>query len=376
MRERERFMWPRDGTVLTVSSRALVAACERLGIDTEAMLRTVGIERQTLEDPDARLQNREVGALWAKAYELSGDPVLSLHVAEACPLGAYKVIDYMAASARTVGEAFRYSARYFPLINTAVRLPIDESGDPVTFDVVGESGPAGVSRPYAEYCLAVFVLHVRAATGVAFPLRRVTFTHRLPPDVSEHERIFGCPVRFEAEHNRLYLDRAAWETPTSGAHSGVLAVLIEHADLLLSRLPRGPDLIERTRRAIGGRLRGGDPSLESVARELGMSERSLQRHLRELGYTYNALADEVREATARLYLEQPDIALAEIAYLLGFADQSTFNRAFKRWTGCTPKQARTHAMRANAGEPARLAQRHHAGAAGAASPDATRGRAG
>ena len=127
----------------------------------------------------------------------------------------------------------------------------------------------------------------------------------------------------------------------------MLRVLIDHADLLLERLPRGPDLVERTRRAIGGRLRGGDPSLESVARELGMSERSLQRHLRELGYTYNALADEVREATARLYLEQPDLALAEVGYLLGFADQSTFHRAFKRWTGCTPRQARTRAARVN-----------------------------
>jgi AraC-like DNA-binding protein len=344
-------MWPREGTVLTVSSRALIAACGRLGIDTEAMLRTVGIQRQTLEDPDARLQGHEAGALWAKAYELSGDPVLSLHAAEACPLGAYKVIDYMAASARTVGEAFRCAARYFKLINTAVRLTIDDSGDPVTFDVAGDSGPAGVSRAYAEYCLAAFVLHVRAATGVAFGLRRVTFSHRLPPDVGEHERVFGCPVHFEAKHNRLYLDRTAWEAPTSGAHSGVLRVLIEHADLLLSRLPRGPDLIERTRRAIGSRLRGGDPSLEGVARELGMSERSLQRRLRELGSSYSALADEVREATARLYLEQPDIALAEIGYLLGFADQTAFHRAFKRWTGLTPKQGRSQAMGARAASP-------------------------
>ena len=144
----------------------------------------------------------------------------------------------------------------------------------------------------------------------------------------------------------LHLDRAAWEAPVVSAHSGVLGVLIEHADLLLTKLPRGPDLVERTRRAIGGRLRGGDPSLESVAHELGMSERSLQRHLRDLGYTFNALADEVRQATARLYLQQPDMALAEIAYLLGFAEQSTFNRAFKRWTGSTPKQARTRALHA------------------------------
>jgi AraC-like DNA-binding protein len=317
---------------------------ERLGVDAATLLRDVGVRRETLDDPDARLPNRDVGALWAKAYELSGDPVLSLHVAEACPIGAYKVIDYMASNASTVGEAFHCATRYFPLINTAVRLTIDESGDPVTFDVAGEDGPAGVSRPYAEYCLAVFLLHVRAVTGVTFPLRRATFSHRRPPDVSEHERVFGCPVRFEEEHSRLYVDRAAWDTPTRAAHSGVLGVLREHADVLLERLPRAPDLVERARRAIGERLRGGDPSLESVARALGMSERSLQRHLRELGYTFNGLADEVREATARLYLQQPDLALAEIGYLLGFADQSAFHRAFKRWTGYTPREARTREL--------------------------------
>jgi AraC-like DNA-binding protein len=334
-------MWPRDGSVLTVSSRALVTACDHLGLDTEALITAVGLSRERLADPDGRLLGSEVGALWAKAYELSRDPVLSLHAAEACPIGAYKVLDYISANARDVGEAFRHVTRYFKLINTAVRLPIDESGDPVTFDVVSESGgAAAISRPYAEFCLAVFVLHVRGTTGIEFPVQRVCFTHPRPTDTREHERIFGCPVQFEAEHNRLYLERSAWEWSTTAAHAGVFEVLIEHADILLAKLPPGPDLIGRTRKAISERLRGGDPSLAGVARELGMSERSLQRHLRELGYSYNGLADEVRHATARLYLAQRDMALAEIGYLLGFADQSAFNRAFKRWTGSTPKQAR------------------------------------
>lgn len=334
-------MWPRDGSVLTVSSRALVTACDRLGLDTDALIQAAGVDRERLEDPDGRLVGTEVSALWAKAYELSGDPVLSLHAAEACPIGAYKVIDYISANARDVGEAFRLAARYFKLINTAVRLPIDESGDPVTFDVISESGgAAAISRPYAEYCLAVYVLHVRGTTGIEFPVQRVSFTHPRPADTREHERIFGCPVEFEAVHNRLYIERSAWELRTKDPQIGVFQVLIEHADLLLAKLPPGPDLIGRTRRAISERLRGGDPSLASVARELGMSERSLQRHLRELGYSFNNLADEVRHATARLYLEQPDMALAEISYLLGFADQSAFNRAFKRWTGSTPAQAR------------------------------------
>ena len=329
----------------------MLAACERLGLDTDALLRSVGIRRETIDDPDARLDASKVGALWARAYELSGDPVLSLHAAEACPIGAYKVIDFMAANATTVGEAFRYAARYFPLINTAIRLPIDESGDPVRFDIVDETGPEGVTRPYAEYCFAAFLLHVRGTTGVDFPIRSLEFVHRRPGETREHERIFVCPVRFEAGHNRMSIDREAWDTPTKSANPGVLHVLSEHADLLLEKLPKGPDLVERTRRAIGERLRGGDSSLESVARELGTSARSLQRHLQELGFSYNALADEVRAATARLYLEQPDIAVAEVAYLLGFTDTSTFTRAFKRWTGNTP--ARTRAMLRGAGAAAR-----------------------
>ena len=344
-------MWPQSGTVLSVSSRAMLTACERLGLDIAALLRSVGIARETIDDPDARLDAAKVGALWAKAYELSGDPVLSLHAAEACPIGAYKVIDFMGANAATVGEAFRYSSRYFPLINTAIRLPIDESGDPVTFDVVDETGPRGVTRPYAEYCFAAFLLHVRGVTGVPFPVEQLTFVHAAPADIREHTRVFGCPVRFEAAHNRMCIAREAWETPTKDANPGVLHVLQEHADLLLAKLPKGPDLVERTRKAIGERLRGGDSSLEGVARELGMSERSLQRHLQDLGYSYNALADEVRAATARLYLEQPDIAVAEVAYLLGFADPSTFNRAYKRWTGNTPARSRAQLRGSGAATP-------------------------
>ena len=337
-------MWTRTGSVLTVSSRALITACARLGLDTDALLASVGLERATLDDPDGRLEPGMVSALWARAYALSGDPVLSLHAAEACPMGAYKVIDYIAANAPTVGDAFLYGARYFPLINTAIRMPIDDRGEPVTFDVEDETGPMGVTRPYAEYCFAAFVLHIRHATGVPFPVESITFVHPEPSDTSEHERVYGCPVRFNAPHNRLCMSRAAWTTPARGPDPGVLRVLMEHADHLLTRLPQAPDLVERTRRAIADSLRGGDASLEAVARVMCLSTRSLQRHLGELGYSYNDLASQVREAHARLYLAQPDIAVSEVAYLLGFSDVSTFHRAFKRWTGETPARYRAQLL--------------------------------
>ena len=270
-------------------------ACDRLGVDTDAMLEAAGVSRETLQDPDARLEAASASALWGEAYRLSGDPVLSLHAAEVCPLGAYKVIDYMASNARTVGEAFLYSTRYFKLVNTAISLPIDELTDPVTFDIVDDTTAAGVSQPYAEYCFAAFFLHVRGATRVTFPLEGLQFAQPPPPSTDEHERLFGCPVEFGSRHSRMLIGREAWDMPVPAGQPGVLAVLAEHADLLLEKLPTGPDLVERTRKAISGRLRRGDPSLESVARELAMSERSLQRHLKELGYSFNALVDELRQ---------------------------------------------------------------------------------
>ena len=203
----------------------------------------------------------------------------------------------------------------------------------------------------------MFVLHVRAATGVPFRVRRVTFAHRAPPDVSEHERIFGCPVRFEAEHNRLVLDRAAWETPTSGAHSGHAAGAERARRTAAGEAPARP----RSRRAHAARHRRAPPRRRPVARERGA----------RLGHERAQLA--AAPARARLHLqrarrrgprgdgapvpEQPDIALAEVGYLLGFADQSTFNRAFKRWTGRTPRQARDDVRRApRPGRPARLSR--------------------
>jgi AraC-like DNA-binding protein len=329
-------MWSRPGSVLVVSSRALLEACARLGIDPDEVLRQAGLCREHLEPSDRRLTREQASALWAAAYRVSGDPDLALHAAEATPFGAYRVIDYLALNAASVGEAFERCAHYFPLINTAVRLPIAMLGDRVSFGVIDESGPAGVTRPYAEYCFTAFLLHVREATGVDFRPLLVEFVHQAPASTREHERIFGCPVRFGGEHTRMLFDSAIWRAPTRRAQPGVLDLLTEHAEHLLSKLPPAPELIERARRSIAASLSQREPSMPEIARALGMSSRSLQRHLSKLGYSYARLLDEVRAGSAKEHLGQRDLSIAEVAYLLGFSEQAAFQRAFRRWTGSTP----------------------------------------
>lgn len=326
--------------VLGVSSRALLGACEKLGLDVGAMLAAAGIDRGALDDPDARLPGERVAVLWREALARSGDPDLALRAAESLPFGAYAVVDFLCRNSATIGEGMQRISRYFPLINSAVELPIDTGADAVRFGVVAPGVPAGPPRAYVEYTLAAVFLRTRIAVGVPFQLLRLELAHPAPADTRTYARIFECPLQFGAPRSQLVIARGVWDTPVARGDSGLAAVLERHAQMLMSELPRAGDAIGQVRAAIHRELGGGDPSLDRVARALGASGRALQRRLAGEGVMFNDLLDDVRSAVARSHLTRRELSIAEIGHLLGFAEQSSFSRAFKRWTGSSPAEFR------------------------------------
>lgn len=330
----------KSGTVLTVSSRALVDACDALGLDTGAFLAAAGLTRAEVADPEARIPVEKMAALWREAFARAGDPDLALHAAEALPFGAYAVIDFLARTSATIGAALTRISRYFPLVNSVVELPIEVAEQEVRLAMIDRRGPGKLPRAYAEYTLAAVVLRTRFAAGIAFPLVRVDFAYDAPADTREHVRIFGCPVRFGAERTGIVVAREVWDTPIARGDSGLAEVLERHARMLMDRLPRVSDAIARVRDAIRAELEGGEPSLERIARRLGTSRRSLQRRLADEDLTYARVLDDVRSTMARAYLGQRELSIAEVAYLLGFSEQSSFTRAFRRWTGVSPAEYR------------------------------------
>lgn len=326
-------------TVLSVSSRALLDACARLGLNTTRILEAAGLNAARLQDPDARIPLEQVQILWRSAYEISGDPDLSLHAVEVLSFGAYRVVDLLASTAPTIGTALAKVSDYFPLINSVVRLPYVVGDAEVSYAVDAPSRPSVLTRAYAEYVVAAIFLRTRVATKHRFPLKRVAFAHPRPASTREHERIFECPVSFGETATRMVIARDVWDTPCEAA-AMLFSVLDAHARLLLEQLPHPDDLIDRVQRVVDGELRGGSPELSAVARRLAVSPRTLQRQLKQHGIRFEELLDAMRFRAARAYLAQGDIAASEVAYLLGFAGQSAFNRAFKRWSGQTPTEFR------------------------------------
>lgn len=329
-------------TVLSVATRAVLEACERLGLDGDGLLASAGLTRLDLADPDARIPSTAADRLWEAAFARSGDPMLSLDAALALPVGAYRVLHYIGANAPTLGAGLERVARYFPLVDGRVRWEVAREGGDMVLTMAIPGLASGVPRAPAEYTFAAIIHQTRASTGVTWAPRRVEMEHLASPEVAaRHRQAFGCDCEHGAERTALVVDLGTWARAVPRADPALLAILDRHADAMAATVPREAGLDARVRAVLGARLRGGEVvDIESVARALGFGARTLQRRLDAEGTSFAALVDETRAQTARALLADRQVALSEIAFLLGFSEQSAFTRAFKRWTGETPAAAR------------------------------------
>jgi AraC-like DNA-binding protein len=331
-------------TVLPVATRALVEACGRLGLDTDALLARAGLDRARLNDPDARLPAERADAVWREAHAASDDPALPLRAAEQTPFGAFRVLDYLGASGATVGDGLRRVAAYFPLVDPRGVLEVREEDGSVALAFRAVSG---VLPPQAqEYTLAILVSRVRHITGgTSQPRIGVRFAFPRPAHAAAHARVLGVEPVFGAEVAAIVIARATWEAPTATADPELFAALEAHARGALERVPRQDGDASRARAVIAAELPGREPSLAGVARRLGTSARTLQRRLESAGTTFAAVVDSVRRERAEAFLRVPDVSISEVSWLVGFAEQSAFTRAFRRWTGQAPTAWRRAAAR-------------------------------
>lgn len=267
------------------------------------------------------------------AFERANDPHLALHAAEALPFGAYKVVDYLCAHSPTVADACRRLAAFFRIVDVRAVLDVDPSEPALEMRTA-----SGAELPAAaqEYTFAAIVQRLMRCTEPGWGPAAVELTFAAPADTSEHARVLGAPLRFGSSRPRIVFSDDAWASPIVDSEPALLAVLDDHAARLLAELPPSDELPGQVRSAIAAELAEGEPTPARVAKRLATSERTLQRRLKERGLTFAGLLDEARFAVARAHLREPRMALAEIAWLLGFSDQSAFTRAFRRWSGETP----------------------------------------
>ncbi|MGH0035307.1 MAG: AraC family transcriptional regulator [Myxococcota bacterium] len=337
---------PQGTDGLTCSVRAispLVRLFERRGRSTAPLLEAAGLESARVSDPDLRLPASGFLSAWAWAEEHSGDPHLGLHAAEAVDLDHTALLAYLAASSATAREAYQRATRF-------TRIVADFLG----FDLVDEKGralfrivtPPGIVLPraYAEFTVATMARISPRILGEGRELE-AWLARPAPDDRREHDRVLGIPIRFDAPVYGACVRAADLDLRLPRADADLAALLERQAQEALDRLPADASTTAAVRRVIETLLPRGQAGLESVASALGLGARTLRRRLSAEGTSHRRLLQQVRIERATRALEAGERSIGEVAFLVGYADASAFCKAFRRWTGHSPRahRGRTHA---------------------------------
>ncbi len=319
--------------------RILLRYITQSGLNANELLGPLDIGFSMVEDTEARISSHQFAAIWQAALKQSKDPDFGLHFGKALAdsyTGGHILFNVM-KNCPTVGTALEKFCIYHDLMADAIQ-PVMKLGPPyvsMTWDIDGPE--VSIPRHLSEALLTSYVFILRQVSDNRLNLLETRFQHPQPRNINEHERIFEAPLLFGQGRNELIFDRKYLELPVFLADGEFLETLESYAQKVLDRLYPPNSWSEKVIRLQNELfVRGDKPNIEAVARSLAVSSRKLQIKLKEEGTTYQNILDQVREALALNYLGKEEITICDIAFLLGYSEQSAFNHAFKRWTGSTP----------------------------------------
>ena len=286
------------------------------------------------------------------AAQLARDDLFGLRLGQSYDLRASGLAAYVTITAASMREAMENAARYGALTDTSADFALTEAGGVARFRMDSRCPLVRASRQATEFRAGFVVASCRRWVGARFRPLEVRFTHARESARREVEALLGCPAEFARETTEMLVSADQLALPVSAADPYLLAVLEHHAeDVLAGREPARDGLRERVARLVTKGLPKGVPTARRVASALGLSERTFARRLQAEGTSFRQLVDDIRRDMARSYLSDPELTLAQVAYLLGYADQSAFSNSFRRWTGQSPRRFRSERWQASGVSP-------------------------
>lgn len=329
-------------TVTGFATRCAAVALRKHNVAIAPLLERAGISEHHLHDRRQRIAAAAQSEFLERAAEAVDDDAFGLHLAEAANPREAGLLFYVASAAKDLSEALVLLERYLRIANEAVNLELKRAPD----SVVAEFGFVGLSRhrirQNVEFGVALICKALREVIGRSIHPTRVTFAHRRNSHLRDFERFYRCPVEFAAPSDQLSLSKES------------LALRLTSGDLyLLDALQPLCEEAAIKRRTIPGSLRSsvenevqkllphGKVERQTVAKVLAMSPRTLSRRLAEESTTFDEVVDRLRLSLALRYIEERDLSLSQIAWLIGYEGSTSLNHAFRRWTGRSPSAIRS-----------------------------------
>ena len=311
---------------------------EQNGIDPTPLYKNAGIDPALLFNPNARLNVASMDVVWAEAVILLDDPSFGVKMVKYWHPSMMGALGYAWLVSANLRQAMGRIDRYIHAVTEGLETKLEDTpaGLRLSFYIVD-----GIEvRPQQHTLIIAVIMYMcRFNYGDELVATRIDLARPAPEDPSEILNYFRIAVNFDAPVDSITIARADADRMLSSANKQIALMHDESLMRYLVEIKKG-DIVQQVKSIILDNLPDGQVTDKLVASELNLSERSMQRRLKEHKTTFRALLDGVREMVAKQYIENPVNRMSDIAFLIGFSEQSAFSRAFKKWTGKTPVQYR------------------------------------
>ncbi len=312
---------------------------QHYGLDCEQLLKEAGLPEDLLQQSQSMLPLADALRLFLTILMHTGDVGLGFEAGRHVRPRSYQVLGYAILASATMQEAIERLTRFEKLAGNIGSSELRIDGPVARLQwwcpVVGE--PARYLR---EAAITGWVTFSRQLLRDAPQPRRVCFSHAAPKDTQRYQEYFACAVEFGASFDGVEFDTAHLQLPLQSADPGLSEMMQREANVQLEAYDVQTNLVAAVREQVYLLLVEGEPGIERVAQRLGLAERTLQARLRKQGFSFQQIVENLRRTLADIYLLDRRLSLTDISMLLGFSEQSSFTRAFRRWHGESPVQAR------------------------------------
>lgn len=330
---------PGEGQLRAANLRGFSEFAQRHNADAGRILDRHGIDLRSLSDPDSYVGAQALVDVFEYCSELFDDSLFGLHFAQEQDAEVFGCITALARSAADFRTALGALVDYLPIVHSPEAAPELLEGDRSAELRWGVVHDLGINDQANLQAVVLQMKLLRQIGGSRFEPGYVELA--IAPrqaDVEEIERTLGCRVRVHSNINAIGFSRGLLDRPVPSANRLLYRLLGGYLDRV--KAANRITLSDRVRDYIRGDLPKGNCSIERCADKFGLSVRTLQARLAEEGTSFSEMIEDVRIMLAKVYLQRAETSLDEIAEWLGYGEQTSFGRAFKRWTGTTPQKFR------------------------------------
>jgi len=318
------------------TTRELFDVLIDFGADKAKLQQESGIHAQQLSNAESRFPVDRHLKLWCAGEALLQKSAIGLRIGASSNPYLRGIVGLTFAASPSLKTAIDNKIKYTRILADHIFLEFTQSDD--TFSMTYSILEGYFHRHEIERVFSGFLNWVRMFVGSSVLPVNVSFQYEKPASYKVYQQCFGDNLSFDQSHNRITFDSTLLQHKNTKFNEYLYSILCARADNMLQELGMQVDFLTSVRSTIAGRLCHGDFAAADIAKAHNISIRTFHRKLKENGKTYQKILDNVRKEMAVSYLQQSDCRPQSVPYLVGYNDERAFQRAFKRWTGFSPKQ--------------------------------------